>query len=243
MKNQFLFRAGLIISTVIILASCIRDDVKIRGYGPKVEETRYLEEFTEIESNIDADIDIYYSNDYSIEIEAQENILEVLETDVRGRKLEIDYSANVKEHDGVYIRIYMPELEGIMLNGVGDIVVVDTFTTENLYLDLRGVGDIICEDITANKINIHLSGAGDIELYGTTVEELDIDLSGVGDVYAYGILADEVMIDHSGVGKCKVRFESYLDVTITGVGDVYFRGDSRYVKSKITGLGNVINDN
>ncbi|MFC2138558.1 head GIN domain-containing protein, partial [Bacteroidota bacterium] len=244
MKKQILFRIGIIMSVIVLFTSCVHNDIKIRGYGPIIEEIRDLEGFTEIESDIDADIDILYGQDYSIEIEAQENILDILETDVRSGRLDIEFSKNVKEHDGVYIRIYMPELDAIMLNGVGDIEVFDTFNCDNLYLEVRGAGDIICDDIFAENIYIQLSGVGDIELYGSKiVEKIDIDLSGVGDVNTYGIEAEEVDVFHSGVGKCKVRFISSLDVTITGVGDVYFIGDANNVNSSITGLGKVINDN
>ena len=243
MKKQLLYQIGIFLNTILMFVSCVHGDIKVRGYGSKIEETRYLKGFTEIESDIDADIDIYYSQKDSIVIEAQENILEILETEVRSGKLDIEYSVNVKEHDGVYIKIYVAELDGIILKGVGDIVLVDTFLADNLFIDLRGVGDIVCEDITANNIDINLSGSGDIELYGTEVEELDIDLSGVGDINTYGILADEVDVNHSGVGKCKIRFVSILDIKITGVGDVYYIGNPRYVHSSISGIGNVINDN
>ena len=84
---------------MISTQSCFRNYiVGISGTGSLVTETRTVENFSEIEVQNDAQIYITQTDSAhnQIRIEAQRNIISVLETEVFGNELILSYKKNVQ---------------------------------------------------------------------------------------------------------------------------------------------------
>ncbi|MEN8789223.1 MAG: head GIN domain-containing protein [Flavobacteriaceae bacterium] len=197
------------------------DDDCLRGSGANVSETRELGNFTGILNTIPANVFITQGPLEAVRIEAQANILEVLKTNVENNTLSIEFDKCIKELNDVSIHVTIPEINKLILTGVGD---------------MNMIGDI---DVAV--LDISLTGVGNFNLQGRA-ETLNIQLIGVGDVSAFPLLADIGNVNISGVGNTEVFISNELNVTITGVGTVFYKG-SPDISSTITGDGAVINAN
>ena len=231
----------LMASLVLTIASCWHDHdyYKVYGRGDYNTEEREVRTFTQIKSEIVADIHITQDNRHSVEISAQENILDVIETRVVGRELVIEYSVRRVEHDGVDIYISMETLEEISISGVGNVNNENTIETDNLKIEISGVGDVDFSSIIADEIKIESSGTGKVYLEGpAVVGNIDIELSGVGNVNTVNLEAESVYIHSSGTGNCRVNVINNLDVDISGLGNVYYTGDPD-ISSHISGFGKI----
>jgi hypothetical protein len=210
----------------------------IKGEGSKVTKTLNLDKFDAVGLAISADVFLTQGNSQSVKIEAQNNIIENLVTDVENGRWKIKFDKNVREHDGIKIWITIPTLKEASVSGSGDIVGESSFNgLDLLNLAVSGSGSIRL-DYQANRSEAAISGSGDMKLSGS-VSEIAIRVSGSGDVDAFDLTTKSCSVRISGSGDVSVHPDDYLDAAIAGSGDVYYKGQPK-VKSKISGSGDVV---
>lgn len=209
----------------------------IRGEGPKVTKKLDLERFDGFSLSFNARVLVRQGSPQAVEVEAQENILNNIETNVSGGRWKIKFDQNVRNHDGVTIWITIPTLTEASISGSGDIVGETPFNgLGDLKVGVSGSGDIKL-DVEAKNISSGISGSGDITL-GGSAGKLDVRISGSGDIRASDLSADYCSVHISGSGDVEVNAREDLEVSTSGSGDVYYRGRPR-VKAKVSGSGKV----
>ena len=182
------------------------------GLSPvKAEEItvkRDLRGFDKIRiDEVGIEIDVMVGEDYSIEIEGEEEIVDHLLMRVRGEKLVIYKDGDKKiwdraGTDNPKVTITMPKFTGLDLRGAvdADIKGVDSEEVEFdlkgagnievegkcgwLILDFKGAGNIEAEDLHCRQVEVDLKGAGNIEIFAS--EKVDADISGMGSIEVYG---------------------------------------------------------
>ncbi|MDA7568674.1 DUF2807 domain-containing protein [Emcibacteraceae bacterium] len=182
------------------------------GLSPvKAEEItvkRDLRGFDKIRiDEVGIEIDVMVGEDYSIEIEGEEEIVDHLLMRVRGEKLVIYKDGDKKiwdraGTDSPKVTITMPKFTGLDLRGAvdADIKGVDSEEVEFdlkgagnievegkcgwLILDFKGAGNIEAEDLHCRQVEVDLKGAGNIEIFAS--EKVDADISGMGNIEVYG---------------------------------------------------------
>lgn len=218
MRKLFYFLASVFALTFVSCGDIFGDVTRIYGTGNIMSETRNLESFHSIESRMGADINIIQSNTSYIEIEAQENLLDIMKTEVKNGKLIIHFGKyNVQTSKSIRINVYCRQAESFELYGAGRIV--SEFPLS--YINISGAGNVNCRG-TGQNVNIRINGAGTVDLFDMQVENADVRISGNGTVY--------------------VKATNKLDVRISGAGNVYYLGLPEVTKT-ISGIGNVISRN
>jgi len=146
--------------------SCVYDgwNQGITGNGNVKEEIRNLSGFTGV--HVSSGIDVYLSQDedFKVGVVADENLMDVIETEVRGRMLEVGterYGIRRAESKKVYVTL--PELNELKISSAGDLHAFD----------------LVCEEV---KVNV--SSAGDARIHAT--EEISMDVSSAGNIYYMG---------------------------------------------------------
>lgn len=209
----------------------------ISGEGPIVKRTLDLDNFNKLVLTNNAKVYLRQGSTQSVEVEAQENIIDNLVTDVSDRTWKIRFDQSVRRYDGMKVYITIPTLEGIRLSGSGSIIGENKFTgLDELGVSISGSGDINLE-IEANTVDTHISGSGDIRLAGRTNNH-GISISGSGEVEAYNLSSANCKVRISGSGDCEVEVQEDLEVRISGSGDVNYKGRPR-VSSRISGSGDI----
>ncbi len=223
----------------VYLTSCNRLH-KIEGNGNVTSENRIVSHFTEIRSEGSFEVYISYDSVQSVKVEAEENLLHYIGTNVSGSVLII----KIREHrniDNNYpIRIFVktPYVRSIELSGSGK-VTCDSISTTYLDLHISGSGDMSVIAL-CNKIKAHISGSGNMNLSGIA-NETDLDINGSGDIYSYNLQQDTCFADISGSGDMFVYVNKLLDVNISGSGKVHYQGNPN-VNTHISGSGSVIHE-
>lgn len=243
MKTKFWIFSALAIS-LFLTTGCFSDDDGFfnceRGEGDAVTESFSIDDFEGIELDIAADVYITQGDNFSIEVQGQQNILNELELEVKGDILDIDFDDCVRNYDDLMFWISMPELDFVRICGSGRIFSENFITANDIVLEISGSGDIDL-GLSADDIETKISGSGKILLEGTA-NDLDAVISGSGDVRAFDLISEKVDCRISGSGDMEVHATDKLDVKITGSGDVYYKGNPE-VNVDITGSGDVVNAN
>lgn len=216
MKHQMKFAIVIIIG--LVCTNCVFADKGLIGSGNVIKEIRQAKSFNQI--NIDGIFSIYLSQGEKegIEVEADDNLLEYVKTDIRNGVLSIDftYSKGIQKSTKLNIHITIRDISQLQLDGIGS---VSCLTELNL-----------------SKLNIINSGIGSIKLKGTA-SEVTIKNSGVGSIKASDFEVEYLIVNTTGVGNVKVNATKELSVDLSGVGNVYYKGNPTLKNINIDGIG------
>lgn len=228
--------AMMVILTVFAV-SCKWTVGLVRGSGNIEKEERDVSGFDEVSFTGMGNLIITQGEEESLLVEADDNILPLIETNVFGDRLTIGYKwgYNVMPASNTKFYLNIVDINKISLSGAGKID-CESLKTDKLDFELSGAGDIDF-DIDADELVITSSGAGDLTLSGK-VESQNVDISGVGRYNAENLESKDCDIKVSGAGSATVNVTEELDIDISGVGNVYYIGSPR-VRQDISGLGKI----
>jgi hypothetical protein len=243
MKKLLLLLAS---PTLLLTTACNREGElpgpSVRGTGPTQTETRALDNFTRLELKIDAEVIVTQGSPQQVRLEAQRNILDILETETSGDKLEIEYGRyRVRGHDPVRIYVTVPALTEVEVAGSGKVSSAAPWSAASFRVDVSGSGEATLAFAQIDALRTSVSGSGEAKLSGTASSH-NVNVSGSGRVSAYDLATQDSYVAITGSGRSYVRAARTLNADITGSGSVYYRGNPT-VSSRITGSGKVVADN
>jgi len=213
--------------------------VALTAFGQN-KETRDVNDFDEVIMRISGNVYIKQGNKNEVIVEADDRVLERIETEVRGGRLSISMRNNsgwrTSSSGRVNVYISIKELNGVSISGSGDIIGQSTFKSDNFNASISGSGDMELE-LDAKNISARISGSGNMELSGSA-EYAKLGMSGSGKYLAEELKVDDYEISISGSGRSSVNAQENLDVRISGSGSVYYKGRPA-VNSSVAGSGKV----
>jgi Putative auto-transporter adhesin, head GIN domain len=223
----------------LTLSSCIKD--KITGEGPVVTQTRSADNFSAIDLRVSGDVFFKQDTVYKLEITAQQNILDVIETHVTNNKLVIKFKndVNVKSHEPIKIIVSAPFISGLSISGSGNINTQGPVSASSMNMSISGSGNIEMDQLTTGFIDANISGSGNIKVSGGTATEEKLRISGSGNIDLDDVAATRATTTTSGSGDVRVFASQNLSITITGSGSVYYKGNP-IINTSISGSGKVI---
>jgi hypothetical protein len=228
----------LIVLYFASFASCIDMGKRVNGNGHVTTETRSVNSTNRI--RMFGSMDVIIDNGPSaVKVEADENIIPYIITDVRDGWLEIrtENHVNLNTHNGIKVYVSTPSLDGIVLSGSGNVNGTKTFFTSNkAAFKVSGSGDIRC-DINAPQVDARITGSGNIILGGET-KDVDVHITGGGDYEGSNLKAENASVNITGSGDVNLFADASLNVKVTGSGSVKYKGNAT-VNQKIIGSGSV----
>lgn len=205
-----------------------------------VTEDRTVGNFRSINSAIDGDIHFTRGNRYNVEIRAQQNIIDIIETRTSNNELKIRYTGNynIGHHDRIDIYVTCPSPDGFLVAGSGNIDVAQPLNVSGMRLRVTGSGSINLNELIVTHVEASISGSGDINVNNGQSNTADYRIDGSGTIDLLNVIAKDVHTTTYGSGNTRVHATDDLDVSITGSGDVIYKGNP-HVATHITGSGNV----
>jgi hypothetical protein len=214
----------------------------VRGAGSVVSETRPASNFTEVELVGAGDVILTQGSEEGLRVEAEENLMQYLRTEVRGHTLYLglnDDQVNILLVPTRPIKYYvsLKTIEGLKLSGSGNFE-ARQLQADRLALGISGSGNIVIDALTAQSVETAISGSGRCQLGEGTAAEQRIRISGSGNYEGQQLAGQTVAVEITGSGKATVRAENSLEVRLAGSGDVRYYGTPQ-VTQRITGSGRV----
>ena len=212
---------------------------KVIGDGPLTTATRQHNGFTAISSSVDADIIFTQGQTYKVEINAQQNIIDRMKSEVCNGELRFYYPGkfDIGRHDPITIYITAPGVTAFTMNGSGDLRSNEIEAgNRSVRLQTNGSGSMYFSAIKAASVDANVVGSGEVMVAaGSTITE-NCDISGSGKIDLNGLPADNASASISGSGNISVWANKTLDVHISGSGHVYYRG-TPHITTSISGSG------
>lgn len=234
---------GALIVSSIALAGC-RPNISantfagVTGSGNVKTETREISGVTAVELTNSGNLEITQGNVESLEIEAEDNILPLLTSDVRNGRLVLGVKPNtsIRAMRPIVFRLTVRNLNEIVATASGNIT-ARSLEASDLTLRVNGSGNLSIDTLNARALKVHLTASGSVTINGAA-DTLDVTVSGSGSYNGSGLTAGQAIVRTSGSGDAHATVTGDLDATVSGSGSITYAGTS-VVRQTDSGSGSI----
>jgi hypothetical protein len=253
-----------LLSTLLVLvfalsACAVNPPGAVTGSGKMVTQSFNVRDFDQIRVGTSGVLYIEQGDAFSLTVEADDNVLPVLDVAVEKGVLTLRTTPDVSalQFETLIYRVTLPALSALDISGSADVRVED-FTADSLDININGSGNVTFVNLVVTSLSARISGSGDLilpnisaksmvaeinnsgqmELAGAT-DTLTVKVSGSGDLLAENLKAQDAQVAVNGSGNVTVWALTRLDVSISGSGDVRYFGAPKLTK-KISGGGELV---
>lgn len=214
---------------------------EIEGNGNMSTQTRSVSNYDEVALLGSMDVKLVSGREGKIKVEAEENLMEYILTEVEGDQLKISvqkgYSLDPSRNMNIRITVPFETLDGVTLTGSGDISSTDEIKSENFEIKMTGSGDIKLS-VAAKNTRAGITGSGDITLRGTT-NDFECKVTGSGDISAFDFKAERVNATVTGSGDIQVYASEEIRAKVPGSGDIEYKGNPKKEDFRTMGSGDI----
>jgi len=216
MKNPRFGLTVLLLLLAPLIAGCVFHGHEVVGSGQRQRQKREIPAFTSISTEGAYELEVVAQKPIGLEIEADDNILPLITTDVSGGVLRIRSKGNFSVDEPIKVKVTTPTLEGLSASGAGRI-------------EISGLQN--------DRFEIESNGAPTLKVSGET-QTLQIKANGAGKIDAHKLRALKAIVESNGVAKVEVSASEELNANVSGPSQVVYSGDPKVTKS-VHGPGSV----
>ena len=200
------------------LAGCNIGAPPVRGSGVVRTEPRDATGFSEVRLSGSGEVDVRHGDADSVTVEAEDNILPLLETRVRDGRLTLGTKPNVSISPTRAIRYH---------------VTVNRLTA----IGVSGSGRFVADGLDTPRLTADISGSGSATLSGRA-DAVELTISGSGAYDASRLASKSATVTISGSGSATVNAADRVEATVSGSGSVRYLGNPS-VDQQVSGSGSV----
>jgi hypothetical protein len=205
-------------------------------------ETREVAPFTRLDFAGVGELTVVQGEREALVIEADDEVLSEIRTEVRGDTLHIGYKPvgilKMLFQAGKPIRIAVTAVTIVEISdsGAGNLQ-SPGISGQRLTLTTSGVGNINIERITADELDVAISGTGSVTVAGKARQQR-LSASGVGSYRASDLESDVATVTITGTGSALMWINEILDARLSGVGSLEYYGEPR-ISQRVSGIGRI----
>jgi len=237
MKTLTKITAILII--LITTSSCFMEGITgIRGNGNVVSEDRKINsDFEAIKVQQGINLYITQGTITDLNVEADENILDLLLTEVKNGELKIYFEKNVYRAKARNVYLTTNEISKIRASSGASVKSENTLQLSNLDLDSSS-GSSMKIHVNASEITSESSSGADIDIFGKT-ESFSARASSGSSIDADKLEAIDVHAKASSGASIDVNVTGNLTAKANSGGDIDFEGNPTHVNKDTSSGGSV----
>ncbi len=183
------------------------------GSGSVASEQRDVAGFTRVDVGGAFVVEITAQKEYSVVVEADDNLLPLITTTVSGGTLEISSEKKLSTKNPIRVLISAPDIDKIESSGAAKVSIAD---------------------LNGEALELESSGASRITVAGE-IANLNIDVSGASNIDAENLKAENATIDASGASFVGVNVWGELKSDASGASRVVYSGNPKNVEKKTSG--------
>ena len=189
----------------------------VRGSGKIASDTRNVSAFKGVNVGGKFQVEITAQQDFGVVVEADENLLQYIRTDVKNGVLHIETDRKIAPSELVHIRVSAPEINA---------------------LDVSGVASVTVNGIKTDEFSLDSSGAAKINLSGEA-GKITADASGATKIDAEKLVAGDAVIDASGASQISINVTGELRADASGASKIFYTGTPTNIEKSTSGASRV----
>lgn len=201
-----------------------------KGNGVVVEENRNINgDFTEIHASEGLQVYVTQDDDFSISVEADENIIDLIGTDVKNGKLKIHAIENIgRATKKVFVSL--PNVTSLTSSSGAHLTAQNLIESNELTIDSSS-GSIMDVEVSVRELDIDASSGANINISGRA-NEVYVDGSSGANIRAKDLLAKECRADGSSGSNISVNVSESLTADASSGANISYSGDATVKKNK-----------
>ena len=218
------------------------------SYGERVkgnrivatEERGDIQNFNKISISAGLTAEITQGEKDFVEVEADENILKYIITEVHNDKtLHIHWKKNIsiRRFKKAVVHISMKALREVRASSGSDVKSMNVFKSENIKLNASSGANINIM-IEATRVSLNASSGADIDIKGST-DRLNADASSGADIDADKLIAQHVNANASSAGDISVHAVQSINANASSAGDIEYSGNPKETNNHESSGGDV----
>jgi hypothetical protein len=189
----------------------------VQGSGNVQAEKRNLADFNAIEVGGAIEVEVVAQKDFSVEVEADDNLLQFIKTEVSGETLKISTDKRFSTRNPIRVRISAPDIGN---------------------LEVSGASKLSLTNLKNDSLRVDSSGASKIKVDGET-KNLEVELSGASRLDAENLKTENADIDASGASNATIFVSNDLKADLSGASSVTYSGNPKNLVKKTSGASSV----
>jgi hypothetical protein len=222
-----------------LFSSCAVDMFnRVNGNRNVVTEDRSTkEDFTKIKVSTGLDLYISQGSKNQITVEADENLQEIILTEVNDGILKIYSKKNIWKAKARKVYVTIKNLEAITATSGSDVYTNEALEVNNLNINATSGADIHVS-VDANTIETTATSGSNIEVSGASNNHISKATSGAS-IDAYQLQSKNVTVKVTSGANINVYASESIDAKATSGGDIDFKGSPKKVNKKTSSGGSV----
>ena len=212
----------------------------VKGDGNVVMKKRKISnDFSKVVVSRGLDVYITKSKDIGLEVEADENLHELITTEVKDGVLEISSRRSIWSSSAKKVHLSVDYLNSIKVNSGAEVHTRNTFSGDELELDVSS-GANANMDLRVSDLTCESSSGADIVLSGVA-ENFSASSSSGSDIKAYELEARNCKASASSGSDIKVWVTESFEGSASSGADIKYKGNPRVLNLSDNSGGNVRN--
>ena len=234
MKN--FIKLSFVLFLLIGTTSCMFDGV--RGDGHVVSKSRKIsDDFVRINASRGLDVYITKSKKISLEVEADENLHELIETEVKNGTLYITATRNIYSASAKKIHLSVNHINAIQVNSGAEVYSENTFSTDKLVINASS-GAHARMNLKVDELTCESSSGSEIRVAGETNYLMASSSSG-SDIDAYELKAKNCKAEASSGSDIHVHVTESFEGSASSGADIQYKGSPEEVNKSDNSGGKV----
>ena len=173
----------LLVALVLFSAQVCMGAKKVRGSGKIETEKRRVKGITGVELATLGRLYIELGTKEELIIEAEDNILQYLKTNVSSGMLKITKQRRVNLRPKKPIKYYLTvkKLKKIVISSAGDVEAPD-LQADRFFIKSSSSGHLEVGDRDANTLDIDMSSVGDVTMGDVNAERVEVSVTSAGEL-------------------------------------------------------------
>ncbi|MCT4628282.1 head GIN domain-containing protein [Winogradskyella sp.] len=215
------------------------------GFGPGIDGNRNVvtqersisDDFESIKVSQGLDLYITQGNVVTLSVEADENLHDIIMTDVDNGVLTIYTTENIRKAASRKINLSISNISAIKATSGSDVFSTNTIEVDDLELNTTSGADMKL-DVKTKTLNAHSTSGSDIKLSGTT-KTLIAEATSGSDIKASDLKAETSNVKATSGADISVNTSKELTAKATSGGDIRYSGNPKSVNKSDSSSGSV----
>ncbi|MGI9553234.1 MAG: head GIN domain-containing protein [Aurantibacter sp.] len=202
----------------------------VKGNGEVVTDTRAItDDFTMVSVSEGLDVYVTQASKFSIEVEADENVIDLIGTDIKDGRLRIHAKKNIgRATKKVYVSL--PEITALKSSSGAHLNAEGSIKADKLEIDSSS-GSMLEVEVVAGDLEIDASSGANLDVSGRA-NMLYVDGSSGANIRAKDLKSKICDADASSGANISVNVSERLTADASSGGNIAYAGDPNVKKNK-----------
>ncbi|MDB0600099.1 head GIN domain-containing protein [Tenacibaculum maritimum] len=237
MKN--ISKTFILLILAITLSSCLFNNIKgISGNRNVIEQQREVKgNYSSIAISNGLNVYITQGKESNIKIEADENLHNVIKTEIQNKVLKIYAEKNIKSAKSKDIYISTPSIKSITTSS-GSYVITENTLTANTFTIQTSSGSYVKLRVKTNILSSSSSSGSNLNIIGET-DQYTGNASSGSTTNAYDLTSKVAIIKTSSGASIQVFTTNEINAKASSGSSVSYKGNPKRVFKKSSSGGNI----